>query len=101
MSDSSPLGNHMAPEQLARRMDRVCDRFETAWKAGRRPRLERYLGKLPPTAQSELLRELLVLELEYRYQKGEKPQPQEYQLRFPQYRELIATAFSEAKQATP
>ena len=65
MSDSSPLGNHLAPEQLARWMDRVCDRFETAWKAGRRPRLERYLGELPITAQSELLRELLVLELEY------------------------------------
>ena len=28
----------------ARHVDQACDRFEAAWKAGERPRLEDYLG---------------------------------------------------------
>src|SRR5438552_18696527 len=39
--------------------------------------------------------------LEYRYQSGEKPQPEEYHLRLPQHAELIDTVFSETRQATP
>src|SRR5262249_20337957 len=54
-----------------------------------------------PEVQSELLRELLMLELEYRYQSGEKPQPEEYHHRFPQHQELIDTVFREVTQSAP
>ena len=62
MSDYLSNGEYSAPARLARQ-DNVCDRFEAAWKAGQRPPLERFLGKLPPSEQPELLRELLALEL--------------------------------------
>jgi WD40 repeat protein/predicted Ser/Thr protein kinase len=89
------------PAQLARRVDRLCDRFEAAWKSGRRPKLERYLRQVPPAAQRNLLGELLVLELEYRAQRGDQPQREDYCLRFPEHTELIATIFVEASKAVP
>jgi serine/threonine-protein kinase len=82
MSDYLPKGKDSAPARLERQ-DQVCDRFETAWKAGRRPRLERYLDKVSPAEQRELLRELLALELVYRSQSGEQLDPEEYRRRFP------------------
>src|SRR5438552_319437 len=97
----SGSGDPLPPVQLARRFDRLCDRFEAALKAGRRPRVERYLGKLPLSMQPELLRELLVLELEYRWQNGEKPDLHEYRLRFAQHAELIDSVFHEARQDSP
>src|SRR5438552_11174305 len=100
MSDYPAMGNDSAPARLARQ-DSVCDRFEAAWQAGRRPPLEAYLGKLPPSEQPELLRELLALELAYRHQNGEKPELEEYRRRFLPHGELIDTVFNEVKQATP
>jgi hypothetical protein len=101
MRHFSPLDNNVSPARLARHIDRLCDLFEAGWKRGRRPRLERYLGHVPPSAQPELLRELLVLELEYRPQKGEKPELDEYHRRFPEHAELIGAVFQEVKRATP
>src|SRR5207237_10018054 len=60
MKEAQSSGSPASAAQLARRLDQLCDRFEAAWMAGRRPQLERYLGKLPPSMQLELLRELLV-----------------------------------------
>src|SRR5690348_12819791 len=91
-----PLDKHVSPARLARRVDSLCDRFEAAWKKGRRPKLECYLAHVPPAAQPELLRELLMLELEYRPQTGQKPEVEEYHGRFPEHRELIDTVFREA-----
>src|SRR5207248_10685976 len=67
-------------------------------KKGRRPRLERYLAQVPAGAQPELLRELLVLELEYRTEKGEEPAPEEYRHRFPEHVALIDGIFNEHGQ---
>jgi serine/threonine-protein kinase len=69
---------------LARRCDRVCDRFEAAWKAGCRPRVEDHLESLPGTAQSELLRELIALDVYYRHRTGESCHAEEYLARFPE-----------------
>ena len=42
MSDTHSLPS-LSPAE-ARQIDQICDRFEAAWKAGQRPRLEDYLG---------------------------------------------------------
>lgn len=97
MSEHPNPGKDRTPVRLARRIDRVCDRFEAALKAGRRPHLERYLRKAPPAAQAELLRELLVLEVHYRSQSGETPQRQEYHHRFPEHTELIHAVFRDVR----
>jgi hypothetical protein len=55
---SDPLASQ-EPLSQAQRVDRVCDRFEGAWQAGQRPRIEDYLGEVPEPERSRLIRELL------------------------------------------
>ena len=61
----SPSDENLSPT-LARQMERICDRFEAAWKAGQQPRIEDYLGEMPEPERPDLFRELLGLELAYR-----------------------------------
>jgi tRNA A-37 threonylcarbamoyl transferase component Bud32 len=76
------------------RIDAVCDEFEAAWRAGRCPRIEDALDALDGANRTELLRELLGLDLAYRRQAGEHPGPEEYQARFPAESLAIAAAFA-------
>jgi serine/threonine protein kinase len=69
---------------VAQRVDQVCDRFEAAWLAGERPRIEEFIRDVPEPERATLLCELLRLELHYRSQAGEKPAPEEYRQRFPE-----------------
>jgi serine/threonine-protein kinase len=72
------------PVEIARRVDEVCDRFEKAWKAGARPRIEDYVTQAgDPDDAFYLLRELLLVELDYRHGAGERLRLTEYQARFP------------------
>jgi WD40 repeat protein/serine/threonine protein kinase len=73
------------PVTLAGLVDRACDRFEADWKAGRRPRIEDYLDDTPEPGRPALLRELVLLELEFRRKQGERPMLQEYRVRFPEH----------------
>jgi hypothetical protein len=77
----------------AARVDEAGDRFEDALKGGRRPRIEEYLAEMPEPAQSDLLRELLRLEVEYHRRQGESPAPDEYLRRFPQHATVVQDAF--------
>jgi serine/threonine-protein kinase len=65
------------------RWDEICDRFEAAWQAGQRPRVEDYLDEVPPTEQPALLPELLKLDIDYRRRAGEPSRAQDYTTRFP------------------
>ncbi len=76
--DSADLQRTLTP-----RADQECDRFEAAWKAGPRPRLEDYLAAVPEAERPALLRELLPLEIDYRRLAGEQPAAEEYLARFP------------------
>jgi WD40 repeat protein/serine/threonine protein kinase len=94
VNEPSPPSDELLPPTLARQVDQVCDRYEAAWKAGRRPRIDDYLGERPEPERQDLLRGLLVLELAYRRQAGERPTPEEYRSRFPEHTALIDTAFA-------
>lgn len=72
------------------RIDLACDRFEAAWKAGDRPRIEDHLAGADSADRGTLLRELLVLELFWRRRAGERPEPVEYARRFPDGDDLAA-----------
>jgi serine/threonine protein kinase len=76
-------------ESLPTLADALCDRFEAAWQAGQRPRIEDYLGQVPEPHRPRLLYELLMLEVEYRGRDGERPQLKEYQDRFPDHADLF------------
>src|SRR5262249_30465923 len=47
-------------------IEKICTRFENAWKAGRRPRVHDFLGGTPEPARTALLQELEAVEREYR-----------------------------------
>jgi tRNA A-37 threonylcarbamoyl transferase component Bud32 len=70
--------------RVARRVDEVCDRFETAWKRGGRPRPEDYLDDLTGPDRDALLRELVLLEVYYRGRRGESITAAEHAARFPE-----------------
>jgi hypothetical protein len=86
---------------LAQRIDQVCDRFEEAWLAGRRPRLEEYLLAVSEEGRPALLRELLPLEIAYRRQGGETPQLSDYQGRFPELDVRCLTPLVDAPSTAP
>src|SRR5262249_48851925 len=74
-------------------IDAVCRRFEAAWKAGERPRLEDYLAGTAEPQSEVLLRELLRLELEYRRRAGEQPATADYCLRLSGHEGLLEALF--------
>src|SRR5262245_7014683 len=61
----------------------VCNRFEAAWRAGRRPRIEEYLGDAPEPGRAALLSELILLDLDYRRQRGDTAHADDYRPLFP------------------
>jgi eukaryotic-like serine/threonine-protein kinase len=96
----NPLGESL-PRLLGVEIEQVCDDFEAAWKAGRRPRLEGYLLQVRDSSRAVLVCNLLTVELAYRRRAGEQPTPEEYAARFPQYAELLPTIFRQARPTPP
>jgi serine/threonine-protein kinase len=84
MNDIQPTQLNALPPDLGPWLDQTCNRFEDDWRAGRRPRIEDYLGDAAEPARSALLYELIRLEVDYRRKAGETPRPEEYQHRFPE-----------------
>ena len=101
MSGTDPGDDPSLPLSQIERVVATCDRFEAAWRAGQRPRVEDYLGDLPDPDRPALLRELLAMELEWRRRCGEQPTPREYRARLPGYGDLINAAFGPAPPSIP
>jgi serine/threonine-protein kinase len=76
-------------------VDRACDRFEAAWRAGGRPRIEDHLTGAPGPVRAALLES----ELEWRHRLGERPGPEEYRGRFPADGELVGSLLKAASTA--
>jgi serine/threonine-protein kinase len=100
MSAPSQSGSAALTLSLERQVNDVCDRFEAAWQAGARPRLEDYLADCPEPARPALLAELLPLELAYLRGAGEAPAAAEYRARFPGHDALIDGAFRSLTHST-
>jgi serine/threonine-protein kinase len=87
MSDTIPTANATPPLDLAQRVDRVCSRFEAAWKAARGgsppPIIEEFLADTSDPERSALLSELILLDVHYRRRRGEDCQAHDYTDRFP------------------
>jgi serine/threonine protein kinase len=95
---SNPVAADLPPERL-RTIDPICDAFELAWKQGRRPAIEEYLGSATDALRELLLAELIRTELEWRYRLGEVPDGQEYRTRFPACAGRIDDWRSEARSS--
>ena len=76
------------------RVDEACDRFESAWRAGERPDPAVFLVEVVRSSRAVLLRELLALDLDYRRERGERPDPDDYRARFTEHPDVVAAAFA-------
>src|SRR5262245_36551028 len=85
MSDTHLL-SPLSPSE-ARQVVQACDRFEAAWQAGPRP--EDFLGTAAGPVRSALLRQLLLLDWDYRRRTGQDPRAGDYGPRFPGDQDLI------------
>src|SRR5947209_4239764 len=84
MSKDGQQGPTSPPSTRVDFEDQVCDRFESDWRSGVRPRIEDYLDEPDASVHLARLRKLLARELELRRGLGEKPTAQEYRERFPE-----------------
>jgi serine/threonine protein kinase/formylglycine-generating enzyme required for sulfatase activity len=91
MSDSprTPRDDQAVPVSQEALLDRLCDEFECALKAGKNPRIESFLERLPEGARSLGLKELLGIELEIRRAAGEPLLSDNYLHRFARHREIV------------
>src|SRR5262249_28046461 len=88
-------GPDLSPAAL-RRIDQAGDRLEVAWKEGRRPDPAGFLGTATGPERSALLRQLLLLDWEYRQRAGDTPRAADYDQRFPGDTAVIADVSREA-----
>lgn len=66
------------------RVEEVCNRFEAAWRAGV-PAIEDFLDGWRGDERRALLRELILLDMDYRRARGEEVTPEQYASRFPEF----------------
>ena len=84
-----------SPTQLVE-INRICDRFEEAWREGPRPAIENYWSATSEPARSDLLLELMLIELEWRRSAGERPTAAEYHARFLDHSAAVEAACARA-----
>src|SRR5262249_26035042 len=96
VKETPPTDDTTVPLDVERRVDAVCLRFEAAWKAGQRPRIEPYLGDTPSPEHSGLLLELRRLEPALGREPGEPLTADDYLLRFPGHVALVCQVFGKS-----
>jgi formylglycine-generating enzyme required for sulfatase activity len=93
MTDQAPPTSDPLPPAL----DALCSRFEAAWQAGQRPRIEDCLAEAPPEHHPRLVRDLLAIELYFRIRSGDRPTAEQLHARFPAFAAAVAAALSDAE----
>ena len=83
--------------QTREEIDKVCDRFEAAWKNGESPDLESLLDGWEGPSRLSLFRELLSVELTHRKWQGAEPSLAEYENRFRDSRDIVQEVFAKIK----
>jgi serine/threonine protein kinase len=66
-------------------------------KLGQPESIERLLADAPQSLRPALLRELLALEVDYRYRRGEQPLASDYLQRFPDHQAVVAYVLDRAE----
>ena len=77
------------------RLDRARNEFRSAWREGRRPRIEDFLGTADDLERASLLRAMIATELEFRKAAGESPTIDEYLARFSTELDVVRAAFTD------
>ena len=89
------------PIAALERIDDLCTKFEDAWRRDQPPTIESVLPHATsPVERDALLAELLVLDIDYRRQRGDQPTVQEYCDRFPQDSDTVRRALKKGQERT-
>ena len=80
MSETNPEDRSI---DRAKRLDALCDEFESQCSAGDRPSIESFLLRVDGPEKQPLLIELIAIEMHYRRRNSESIALEEYQTRFP------------------
>lgn len=84
------------PIEILERIDDQCAKFEQAWQSDASPVIEAFLNPDFTADQREvLLAELIVLDIDYRVRRGEKPTREAYLEKFPENGTAVEVAFKE------
>jgi serine/threonine protein kinase len=84
----------LSPASPTTRIDRACDEFEKACRAGNVPMIEEFLLRAVPDDRDRLLAELLEIELDFRQRSRSFVQVEDYRVRFPDQAELVDKVFN-------
>jgi hypothetical protein len=93
------MANDSLPVSVQLRLEEVCARFESDWKAAgsaaTAPRIEEHLGTAAEPERTALFRELLRLDVYYRRRLGENPDADYYAARCPADADAVRALFAE------
>ncbi|HKI18632.1 MAG TPA: serine/threonine-protein kinase, partial [Isosphaeraceae bacterium] len=97
MSEAGAPQQSESPSAIMRR-ERVCDRYEDAWRRGERPCIDDFLAEVPESERPELTRHLVELEVHYRSasESSLRRESAEFQTEYP---DPIAAAFGKLEQS--
>src|SRR5262245_59535093 len=85
MSDGmNPADDDAVPFSMAKKIDAICDEFESAWQFRSRPDLQAFVSRVTAEERVSLLRELIHLDVAFRIRSGEIPKVSEYLEPFPE-----------------
>lgn len=98
MNTARGHGHSTDDNPLRENADIACDAFEQVWASGKTARIEDYLGAATGAERSELLKQLLAVEIQFRLQRGEAPTPADYSDRFHSDAAVLADVFESLPQ---
>ncbi len=101
MSVDSFTGPDSLPVESAERIDRICDRFEAAWRNGEKPSIDDHIADSTEPERSILWRELVTIEVQYRRMANDEPTINEYESRFPEQRQFLQVLLSAHTPGAP
>jgi serine/threonine-protein kinase len=101
MTNDDGIDIDQLPLPALERVDRKCLEFEASWNSGSVLPLEGFLVDTCGAERAKTLRELLLLDVDYRLRNSERPVAAEYIGRFPDDADTIADVFQRLATEVP
>lgn len=86
---TSPSSGEPPDHQQLIQINRICNRFERAWKSGEPLSIEAAAAGVETAIRSALIQHLAELDIEYRIARGEQVQLESYLARWPNLNEAV------------
>lgn len=86
---------------ILKKIDSVCDDFESAWHSGSRLAIENLLSRHKDLPKASLLAHLLGVELDLLQAAGQQPSLSDYRSRFPGFENVVSAAWKAYEANAP